>query len=303
MTERVLRIYLDDHHQRRLALGRHNFLVQVVEAFKDYGYRVAVRPDSDQEMLKAGKRNGFSLFHMISPIGERGLTFRLAYVFPFWKIEATGTRWNFGCAKARFDPGSVSADEAAGFVDRVRNREMPWAKVRTERNTIYVPLQGQLQICRAHQVMSPMDMVRKTIDHFPDHPIKVTLHPRESYSEEDLKALHGIVELHPQAEVSRAEAKRILPESKLVVTQNSSTAFQALFLKIPSVLFAQSDFHHATFNAEAEDPDKAFESAMSEVPDYDRYLYWFLQIQSINAGREDVQDRIIDRVRELGWDI
>ena len=40
-----------------------------------------------------------------------------------------------------------------------------------------------------------------------------------------------------------------------------------------------------------------------DPPDYDRYLFWFLQKMSINAGRNDAEEQVLNTVRSRGWDI
>ena len=107
-----LRLYLDNHLRRRVSEGKHNFLGHVVGAFNDIGWRVDICPDDDTDLLRARTLPGHSLFHMLAPVSEHGLTFRLSYVYPFWKIEKTGTRWDFESARANFDPETIDPAKA-----------------------------------------------------------------------------------------------------------------------------------------------------------------------------------------------
>ena len=174
-----LRIFLDGHLRRRVAQGRHNFLGHVAGAFESIGWKVEICPDDDAQLLRARTQPGYSMVNMLHPVSNRGLTFRLAYVYPFWKIERTGTRWDFETARKTFRPDDIDPDISRQFANSARNRLFPeWKGIKPRRDYIYVPLQGQLLQRRAHQSLSPIDMVRETLDHYRDTRTVITMHPR-----------------------------------------------------------------------------------------------------------------------------
>ena len=290
------RLYLDDPTRRRLADGRHNFLGHVAGALKDHGWNVGVHPDSTAAMLPSRTRRGFAMFHMTAPTTGQGVSFRRAYVFPFWRIEATEKRWEFDVAQQAFDATSIESGMATEFVNRTRRRVFDWMKTGSVTGeSIYVPLQGRLLTRRSFQRCSPIEMVAKTLAAFPDDPVCITTHPGETYTGEETFALRELVARHRNATISTATPQQLLPRAKLVVTQNSSVAFIGFFHHRPAVLFAKSDFHHIA----AQD----FDAALAKPPDFDRYLFWFLQVSALNAGRDDIRDRIAARLRALGWPI
>ena len=297
-----LRIYLDNHLQRRVAQGKHNFLGHVVGAFEGIGWRVEICPDDDPDLLRARTLPGHSLFNMLAPVTENGLTFRLSYVFPFWKIEKTGTRWEFESAGAPYDPRQVDPDQAKSFFNNAKNRLFPeWQNTPSSQDFIYVPLQGQLLQKRAHQSMSPIDMVRKTAVHHPDSQVLITLHPKETYSREELSVLDKTVAGFPLARISTKSSALLIPHASKIVTQNSSIAFTGMFFEKPAFLFAQSDFHHIATNIIGTVNDGTFSTTPPSTSDFQKYPFWFLQMNSINAGRDDVRTRILHRVEQLGW--
>ena len=300
----ALNIYLDGQMLQRALAGKHNFLDHVARAFSAQGWATNFLEDTDENLLRGQSNPAHSLVHAHAPLSPNSLTFRLAYVYPFWKIENTGVRWDFATAHKSFDPGDVPFEPAQKFLQTSRNRLFPWADQKTFRKEwIYIPLQGRLSQKRDHQSMSPLDMVKTTLEAFPDKRFRITLHPRETYSEEDLDALSNLSAAHRNADVSHTELRDAAPGAELVVTQNSSVAFQCLFLEKPVVTFAKSDFHHVTATVGERGASKAFEAALATDWPFAKYLYWFLQMNSINAGRDPVQEQILERVGELGWPV
>ncbi len=287
-------MYLDGHLRRRVAAGSHNFLGHVIGAFQNVGWEVEICADTDTDILLSRTQPGYSLFNMMHPISENGLTFRQAYVFPFWKIESTGTRWDFECSKSKFNPIEIDPDTAKTFVSSAVKRLFGgWKRQRSNENYIYVPLQGQLLQKRGHQAMSPIDMVHQTINYHPDERVLITLHPKEKYSPDELSALDGLLGQYPNAMRSTDNPETLIPGASKIVTQNSSTAFTGLFFKKPIVLFAKSDFHHIAANVASIGAERAFNKPSPSPEQFEKYLFWFLQLNSINAGRQDVSARIL----------
>ncbi|MEM8631504.1 MAG: hypothetical protein AAGF74_09720 [Pseudomonadota bacterium] len=300
---KTIHLYLDAGLLRRVAGGKQNFFAQLTGALEDLGHRVKLHRSTPWQRGAARFRQGFSLTHMESPTGPVGLTCRLAYAYPFWKIEKTAQRWKFDVAKAAFDPAAVDTDKAHAFVGRTRRREYRWMAARSDApDLIYIALQGQLQKQRSFQSDSPLGMVRRTLAAFPDDPVRIGLHPKETYAPGELNALADLMEGHRTAQLAEESLEMLLPRTRLVVTENSSVAFKGFFMGIPAVTFARIDFHHIAASAEIH-ADAVFQTALDARPAYDKYLYWFLQEQAINAGRPDVRDRITARLRALGWDI
>ena len=119
-----------------------------------------------------------------------------------------------------------------------------------------------------------------------------TLHPRESYDTGDLKALDRLVARHPNL-VLGGDTASILRDCAFVVTQNSAVAFDGYLLGKPAVLFAQIDFHHIGLSAARLGAAQALAQVETHAPDFDRYLYWFLQDMAINASRPEALEEQI----------
>ena len=295
-AEDPIRLYLDPDQRRQVQTGRHNFLGHVIGALDDRGHRIEIRDDDDAGLLASAATPGRALFHMHPPTTPQGLTFRLAYHFPFWRIERTAERWNFDVARKSFDPESTDLAIARQFAARARRRLFGLdGDPPPPGDTVLIVLQGQLLSRRSFQDSSPMDMIRRTLTALPGAKVRISLHPSETYSPDEIEALRDTIAPHVNARVAERRAIELLPEARLVVTQNSAVALTGFFFHRPAVLFARSDFHHIA----ARDVD----SALSDPPDFDRYLHWFLQDNAINAGAPDVRDQILRRLADHGWRI
>ena len=95
--------------------------------------------------------------------------------------------------------------------------------------------------------------------------------------------------------------ERYLPACDYVVSQSSGAAFFGYFFGKPAALFGKIDFHHIAANVH----DLGVEEALGRVaemrPDFERYLWWFWQEMSINAGRDEAEAQIALRFRTAGW--
>lgn len=303
-AERILRIYLEKDLLDRARDGRHNFFNTVQAAFESRQFRVEYVQNSEAERLKSAGRRGYALFHMDDPFHPRALTARLAYVMPFWRIEESARRWEWPIARASFEPETVDADAAAKFARNWRN----WLYGKAEpggstQGFVYAPLQGRLTEHRSFQSCSPLEMLRRTLEAEPKWPVIATLHPGESYTTREREALDALLADEPRLVLGDKPSETYLAGCNYIVTQNSAVAFRGLFFRKPAVTFAEIDFHHVTASVPRLGVAAAFEQVRTATPAYDRYLYWFLQLGAINAGRDDARERILGWVAERGWDV
>lgn len=303
-AEKTLIFYLEPAFRERAEAGKVNFINKVVGAFASRGFSAEIRGNSDAEILSSTQHPGFALYLMEDPVSPRGLTMRLAYFYPFWRIEKSARRWEWPVARTAFQPDRVDGKEAAGFVGQWRRRLygdlQPGADAQ---GYVYIPLQGRLTEHRSFQQMSPLDMITATLAAEPIRDIVVGLHPKETYTVAEKGALERLVSAHPRLSQSKAPALALVRGADYIVTQNSAVVMMGYFFHKPSVLFGRIDFHHIAANVHELGVDDAFRQVGDMVPDYDRYLFWFLQKMSINAGREDTDAQILDTVRSRGWQV
>ncbi len=300
----TLRICLEPTFLKSAVAGGHNFINLIVEAAENARFRVEFCPATQTELFKPVKEDVFTLSHMKQPPSGRGLVFRRVYHYPFWQIDQTAERWNWDVAKAAFDPDGIPQEAAAKFAGFWKKRLFGEAPQHASRDGyIYVPLQGKLRVHRSFQICSPLEMLELTLQHNAGRKVVATLHPNEQYDPADMKALDDLKSRYAQLSVSSGEMEKHLQHCDFVVTQNSSAAFSGYFFGKAALLFAGIDFHHIAVQADVSDPASGFAEVARARPDFDKYLWWFWQDQSINAGKDDAQARIAARLRRFGWPI
>ncbi|QFU10143.1 hypothetical protein PARPLA_00292 [Rhodobacteraceae bacterium THAF1] len=294
----VLRVHYHPTLLARAHAGKHNFTERLRSAL---GGAIELCGDGAAERRKSAERPGHSLVLMHAPLGPRQFVLRLAYLYPFWRIETTAKRWEFEVARARFDPVVVDGAQAAAFCDRRRKQHLNGAAPGPGDGTVYVPLQGRIRQSRSFQTMSPVEMLRRALEQVGDAPVVAGLHPKEDYDEADHATLRDLQTAHPNLNIVMGDMDRLLPKASLVVTQNSSVALMGYFLHKPAVLFGRIDFHHIAANVVDLGVEQAFEAARSAPPDYDRYLFWFFRQMAISAAAPDAEAQIIAALTRCGW--
>ncbi|MGR3661104.1 MAG: hypothetical protein ACU0CA_07950 [Paracoccaceae bacterium] len=303
-NSKTLTFYLPSPMRKHAIEGNVNIVNKIAAAIANCGFTTIIKNDSDINLLKSADDPGYSMFLMEEPFHPRALTLRRAYYYPFWRIESTARRWDWEVAKAAFDPGRIDQKEADSFVDFWRKRLNGESKIPQKTGDyVYVPLQGRLLECRSFQSASPIEMLETTLLLEPDREIRATLHPKERYSTTEMEALEALESKYPNFSVSTANDKQLLGGCSYVVTQNSGIALDGYFYDKPAVLFGKIDFHHIAANTRDLGNEGAFSAVGKMRPQYSKYLFWFLQKMSINAGRQDAGDRILETLRRRGWNL
>lgn len=295
MTERAT-LFLDDGLRANVERGAHNFLNHVITVLRDTGHDVRLRSDTDTYHPEDGR----ALTFMRTP-PPGGLTFRRVYHYPFWALEPSSERWHWAVAKTPFSPETVTDPDAIPFFRRWQRKLFPKAETATRDGIVYVPLQGRLLQHRSFQTCRPVDMLAQVLAADTSRQVIATLHPKEQYSDPERAALEDLAR-NPRLTITTGGMEDLLQRCDYVVTMNSSAAFNAAFFGKPAILFGRSDFHHITLPATPDDLS-AFDQIADHQPDYARYIYWFWQLHSINAGRADVQDKIRAAMIRGGWAI
>lgn len=296
-------IFAEDWLKRDALSGQNRFLHTLLDALQGQGFSTEIRKNSAEERAAAQSRPGHALFHAKPPFPPRGLSFRKTYFDPFWSIQATEKRWEFTAAQRRFDPARIDPNRAAQLVERQRGRLFSGFAAPGDDGFVYVPLQGRLLDHRSFQTVSPIGMLNAVARHFAPRPVVATLHPKERYSSRDMAAVEQAMSRHDNLTLAQAGPDKLLPRCCCVVTQNSAIALLGYFYAKPAALFARVDFHHIAANAHALGVDGALDQVERLEPDYQRYLFWFLQRQQINVARSDAGDKMLKLLRSHGWPV
>lgn len=296
---RLLTVYLHEPMLRLVRGGGLGFFNRLAEALQNAGWQVEVEPSGEAARAQAHLRKGYALFHMEKPTHDRALTFRRAYHYPFWRIEAMAERWRWPVAAARFEPATIDAAEAEDFAARLRARVLPGPPPRRD-GPVLIALQGRLREQRSFQTASPLRMVKAVAR--TGRPCVATFHPRETYDDRDRAALDRLSARFPNLTLG-GDTARLLRDCAFTVSQNSAVSFDGLILGKPAVLFGQSDFPHIALNVAEMGARPALASAADHAPPYAAYLDWFLRRHALDMMVPDARARILARLSAHGWPV
>lgn len=301
---RILTFYLHDSLRRRAEAGRHNFINKLCNVVREAGFSVAFTGPKQEQLTLSVSRPGYAMFHMADPFHDRALTMRKVYEYPFWAIETTAKRWDWQVARSSFPAEKADRKEAQRFYKFWQNRQFgPAAAQVKKQGFVYVPLQGRLLQHRSFQCCSPLRMVEQVLEQDRTRPVVATLHPKETYSAEELAALEQLEKRFPRLTVRIGGMAGLLAGCDYVVTQNSSAAFFGYFFAKPAVLFGQIDFHHIAANVIQDGAAAALEMGPHLQPDFAGYVHWFWQQMSINGGLDTAEEKIRNRLKAAGWPV
>ncbi|MBK4217617.1 hypothetical protein JJJ17_16930 [Paracoccus caeni] len=294
---RELRIYLTASVLQTARAGKLRFLNRLRDLLEAQGWQTEILPSTPEARSRAPNLPGYALYHREKPTHPAAMTFRLAYHYPFWRLETQAERWRWPVAEAAFTLGDPAA--AQDFASKLRSRVLPGPAPQNGSYAL-VPLQGRLLQCRSFQTMSPIEMVETVAR--TGRPTIATLHPNERYGDAARKSLAMLAARYPNLIIGKDTAK-LLRNCAFVATQNSAVAFDGYLLQKPAILFAQSDFHHIALNVAQVGADQALALAQDHRPDFDGYLDWFLRGTSIDMMAGDANDRLLRAMRAGGWPV
>ncbi|SCY24892.1 hypothetical protein [Paracoccus tibetensis] len=295
----LLSVYLHPPILQTALAGKLGFLNRMRALLEPRGWQIQVLRSGPEARRDAPHRPGYALFNMERPTHDRALTFRLAYHYPYWRLEKVAERWRWPIATTPFDPGSIEEDAAHRFAARLRARVLPGVTP-SAGDHILIPLQGQIRRHRSFQSASPLAMIR--VAAATGSPCIATLHPKERYNAEDLAALDTLARIHPNLTIG-GDTATLLPSCAFVVTQNSGAGFDALILGKPVVLFAQSDYHHVALNVAQLGAAEALAQAAAHQPPTERFLDWFLRRTSLDMMAADADARLLAAMTKGGWPV
>lgn len=284
----ILNFYLSAHKRDAALRGKgiHGLIAQAVQ---ESGWELRLH-----EKYAPTTGPGYHLVENLPVVTPHCLTLRLCHIEPFYRIESTNDRWDWDIVDQVFQPGPA----AEWFLRYWQDRLFKNAPI-SRAGHIFMPLQGKLSERRHFQAQSPMDMIRTTLQADPQRKILATLHPKESYSEDELRALR---DFGPRFELCERPSLPLLATCDYVVTENSAMAFTGFFARKPAVLFARIDFHHIAGSVPHLGVEQAFRAVQQPAP-FASYLHWFLRENAISAWVEDAKSRIVARLRSHGLPI
>lgn len=289
-------IYLEPQMRRSAEAGDHNFIGKITAVLAHAGLDVHFADES----ARLSHGGGRALVHMKPPMSADTLVIRRVYAYPFWAIEASEKRWEWDVAQAPFEAGSVRGQKAERFAANWRKRMFGEAVSACD-GFVYIPLQGRIRERRSFQAASPLEMIEAVLAHDTRRDVVIGMHPKERYDAADIDALEKFEHRFDRVSVVMGQMESLLPRCDYVVSQNSAAAFFGFFFGKPCAIFSKIDFHHIAANVHELGVEDALGRVPDLQPDFARYLWWFWQERSINAGRPEAEEAIAARFRRFGW--
>ncbi len=296
-----LKFYFNHNHHEKVVRNNHDYFNGLLKSLQMRGFKVSLGVISEDTPYVAGLLEDYAILDKLLLDRENCITVRRAIYIPYWSYENAQYRDGFRLYKKRFNPNKIYEDEAQEFAAKIRKRNIgvKWP-VEDFGEAVFIPLQGRLQDQRYGQSMSPLDMIRTVREHEPDRELLLSLHPGDDNSREALDALEAVCK-EVDARVVDMPNSMLMRKSKYVATMNSSLGFEAMVWGLPVMLFADADFHHMAVNVkDYENISEAFEAIHGEVPDFSKYIKWYLDDNMISARKPNAIPRTIDYLKELG---
>ncbi|MCF6272654.1 MAG: hypothetical protein L3J37_05595 [Rhodobacteraceae bacterium] len=284
--------------------GQHAFSNVLRSSFEARGFLVKTGANSPVARWLAEKDRNLHIFHLGGATGPRALNMRRAFFHPFWSIEKPGSRHWGRMAQKTFDPALIDARAARQFFANTCKRILPKEPAPfTASDYALIPLQGKLLKHRKWQYADLATMVDTIRTHDPTREIYLKPHPGETYTEAEKALLAQQCQLS-KVRLVEGDIQSLLANAAYLVTHNSAAAFEGLLHRKPAILFAKADFHHIfpTVKNPAS-AAAAFGLAQSPLVDVEKYLYWYLQLNCINAWREDAGGKAVKMIAEAGWQL
>lgn len=282
--------------------GNHKLSTVLRNIFEGMGFGVHIAKQDKLSIWKAKYDGHYHIFHLGGADGTRSLNMRKAYFDPFWTIEKPHTRHWGRIAHKAFIPGTVGPGLALPFFKRMQERHIE-NDGRTAEMTDYVlvPMQGKLCKQRAWQYADLATMVKTIREQDPDRQIILKPHPRESYNTEECDVVRQLSAI-PNVQIVETPIQSLLANCAYVVTQNSAVAFEGILFRKPAILFARSDFHHIFPVVKSpKDAFGAFNQVHLRPFDFEKYLYWYLQMNCANVSRPTAPSKVLEMLYEGGW--
>jgi len=313
MAEARVILHLPRRHLGDYAVVGHlRIFARIVAVLTPLGARIEVR-DRRLAPFEGGDARAYAdgNLHII----ENGrvqapgvLNTTMAYLPPFWHLDAKGVLAESSIGGREYAPGAVQPamaffrDLRAKWVGprRSRHRQAPSGAALPE-GAIAVFLQGGLPQDRGLAYCAPDEMLRTVAAGCDGRIVLVKPHPLA------LEADRAVI-AQAQSEgfaitETSANLHDILETAAVSVSFNSAVALEGFLHRTPALLFGPSDFHHfaETVQAPAE-----FSAALARAlarPDagYAQFLHWYFRVQCLNVDAGDFPARLLATFAAAGF--
>ena len=292
MDARILHFYLPPWLHDRVARPASIF-GRVKQAADLAGWQMVLHGEDEPPAM-----DGYHLLFNRPVTRPRTLVLRKCGFDPFYRIEATNDRWDWQVASAPF-----ATDKGGEWFRKYWQGALFQGYEISKGGYAFMPLQGKLLIQRHFQTVSPVAMIETALARDTARPILASLHPRESYSPDEMAALAALSAASSgRFMVSQKPSMELLAGCDYVVTQNSTMALIGMFAEKTPVLFAEIDFHHLAGSVPQMGVQRAY-AQLQKPRKWGSYLHWYFKENAITAHEDAAPAAILARLAQLGWPI
>ncbi|CUH53979.1 capsular polysaccharide export protein, LipB/KpsS family [Shimia marina] len=241
---------------------------------------------------------------------NNALNAAVAYIPPYYHLDAHGVLARSAAAHAVYDPTSVNPVMAAAHFEGLYNRLVRPRRSRYNpkqavselpQECIAVFLQGDNPHRQQTAHCSNEQMLRAVAEAAEGRPIVVKTHP-QSRPLRDVQLMHELLQEGLPLLATDANIHDILSKCAATVSFNSAVALEGFLHGKPAVLFGQSDFHHVCETVV--DPDQfsdALKQAVNSSHDYGRFLYWYFSNHCVMVDDPVSDERILQAFDDAGF--
>lgn len=232
-----------------------------------------------------------------------------SYLWGFWYFDELGHGWNSSLRFARYSSDEVDKEKADFFFNGVTGymlRENVTKLAQEPRMDAPLRLATATIFCQPtdiahprHNYLSTEQMIETASTFDKDALVYVKPHPHQSKT--NRRRILEICEDYPNVKTTDASIHDLIEASRVVITQNSTTGFEALMQRKPVITCAKSDYWHATLTPRTVgDLRAAIEFGPETMRDFDfeGYFHWFLELQCLEPSKDNFADRAWARIRE-----
>jgi hypothetical protein len=259
------------------------------------------------EAIAAGEHDGDGRVHIVENGNQRRpgfLNATLAYIPPYWHLDAMGVLADSAIAARSFDPATVAQAPAkrhfaalhARLVDRRRSRYRQREDTETlPAGAIAVFLQGRLPHQRGTAHCEPADLLRAVAKGAGGRPVLVKPHPLEVWR--DLQAVLALQIEGYDLISTDANIHDILASSVATVSFNSAVALEGFLHRKPAILFGRADFHQFCETVSAPDDfPAALARGLQRRHGYEKFLYWYFAQNCLSLKAQDFEAQVLSRL-------
>lgn len=225
----------------------------------------------------------------------------VAYMQPYWHLDAAGVQAESSIRATAYDPAKVAFDVAGPFFEDLRKQIVLQRRSRRDQmdevtefapGAIAVFLQGARPQAQGLAYCTALQMLRAVARGASGRQVLVKPHPLAL--EEDATVMDAAIAEGLAITPTLANVHDMLAGCTASVSFNSAVALEGFLHRKPAILFGQSDFHHfaETVRDPADFPNALTRTLYRPPGGYAQFLFWYLGMNCLHLHGPRFEARI-----------